>query len=707
MPTLPAMAYVTAFHEPTLESPPELSLSKSSKCSSEDSFRFSCLSDALSMENLSHFEDISLDEHVESNGFTPPHLKRAVTLPPPRPVIRSKPKTKRSMHTVDSMHSVHIARSDSGISPSLPTLRSQNNERISRPSLRTTRLSCATNTFDSRNVRSVSPQKSFASSLGGESPKSFSGSSGFLGTTSQFCRRQSWQPGRKSIRELEAEYHNSDEEVPEDAVMYNVPVSPLPLPTQHRQSTSREESSGPSEGCVDSHAPSPTSTKRMAQLQRSATIDELPLREYAPPSLLERTRSWADCLSEDTRKLSATLEEYTSNHEATQVPVLATTLRKVDLPPLQRNNIMIDPLPMSKEKEAVLARTRPSWLPPKCQREEKRHLRQWEKMMVRSAQAEKRRGDKQMSRDERLKDEKKQVAQAWEDHVLPNWASVVDLPQTRELWWRGIPSRDRGAVWCKAIGNELEITPKTFETALRRAKEVEGDVAKSPTDEGEERSSHQFTAIGRDIDTIALGCPHFAGESGYRLALKQVLMAYTLYRSDVGYVHGLHDTAALLVLHMSACDAFIALANLYNRSLPLAYLIQDRATIDRWQSLMLKTMRYKLPTLLDHLLSSRAGFSCPEEWLEPMMFTLFTRHPEISTAARVMDIYAFEGDKFLIRAMVGLLAILESRLYGSRHEILKVLGWEASSDAWTSASTGTEDDVVKSIRVAGKMGDAH
>jgi hypothetical protein len=33
------------------------------------------------------------------------------------------------------------------------------------------------------------------------------------------------------------------------------------------------------------------------------------------------------------------------------------------LPPLQKSNIMIDPLPISKEKEKVLTRTRPSWLP--------------------------------------------------------------------------------------------------------------------------------------------------------------------------------------------------------------------------------------------------------------------------------------------------------------------------------------------------------
>lgn len=56
----------------------------------------------------------------------------------------------------------------------------------------------------------------------------------------------------------------------------------------------------------------------------------------------------------------------------------------VALPPLQKSNIMIDPLPISKEKEKVLSRTRPSWLPPKDQKEEKKHLKQYQQMMAQS-----------------------------------------------------------------------------------------------------------------------------------------------------------------------------------------------------------------------------------------------------------------------------------------------------------------------------------
>ena len=59
----------------------------------------------------------------------------------------------------------------------------------------------------------------------------------------------------------------------------------------------------------------------------------------------------------------------------------------VELPPLRMNNVMIDPLPISKEKEKVLSRTRPSWLPPKSQKEEKKHLKEYQRMMEFSLEA--------------------------------------------------------------------------------------------------------------------------------------------------------------------------------------------------------------------------------------------------------------------------------------------------------------------------------
>jgi hypothetical protein len=42
---------------------------------------------------------------------------------------------------------------------------------------------------------------------------------------------------------------------------------------------------------------------------------------------------------------------------------------------------------VSKEKEKFLSRTRPSWLPPKDQKEEKRHLKEYKRMMAQALEA--------------------------------------------------------------------------------------------------------------------------------------------------------------------------------------------------------------------------------------------------------------------------------------------------------------------------------
>lgn len=44
---------------------------------------------------------------------------------------------------------------------------------------------------------------------------------------------------------------------------------------------------------------------------------------------------------------------------------------------------------------------------------------------------------------------------------------------------------------------------------------------------------------------------------------------------------------------------------------------------------------------------------------------------------RIWDIYAFEGDPFLLQTALGLLKILEPRLYCDEEEIIKILTLES------------------------------
>jgi hypothetical protein len=110
--------------------------------------------------------------------------------------------------------------------------------------------------------------------------------------------------------------------------------------------------------------------------------------------------SYLSDLSEEARIITEALEHHADESERKQEENIQSGISRksssdsprasqepVELPPLQKTNIMIDPLPISKEKEKVLTRTRPSWLPPKDQKEEKKHLKEYKQMMAQSREA--------------------------------------------------------------------------------------------------------------------------------------------------------------------------------------------------------------------------------------------------------------------------------------------------------------------------------
>ncbi|KAK3062220.1 hypothetical protein LTS18_004577 [Coniosporium uncinatum] len=388
----------------------------------------------------------------------------------------------------------------------------------------------------------------------------------------------------------------------------------------------------------------------------------------------------------------------------------------IALPPLRKGDVMIDPLPISKEKEQLLSRTRPSWLPPKDPREEKKHLKEYQRMMAASLQAEKRRAASATQVVELKDSMNARLARVWETHVLPNWDTAIAEPRTRELWWRGIAPRSRGEVWQRAVGNELHLSEASYTAALGRAKVCQAELARLSTEQRRKRrEARWFEDIERDAEETFPELRIFQAGRPMHEALLGVLMAYSFYRSDVGYSHGIHLPTALLLLTLfplpsssgpssssNVAPTFITLANLLNRPLPLAFLTADTAAIHRTRSLVLHTLSHKFPTLHAHLTAPGTDVRV-DEWLDPLFSTLLCGPRGklgVERSVRVMDVVVFEGDRACVRAAVAVLGRLESRLYGARGEVLEVLGWEGR-EAW-EGSLGSEEEFLGGVREAGK-----
>lgn len=149
---------------------------------------------------------------------------------------------------------------------------------------------------------------------------------------------------------------------------------------------------------------------------------------------------------------------------------------------------------------------------------------------------------------------------------------------------------------------------------------------------------------------------------------------------------------------------FLALANLLNRPLPLAFLIGDPTATAKAYALVCSLLARKLPQLHTHLFSpSPRGLGlAPAEVLEPMIRTLFLAPGGgvgVDAAVRLWDVMVFEGDGVVVRGAVGVLARLEGSLYGGREAVLKLLGW--GGVGWEVEGV---EAFMKRVRGAGKDG---
>lgn len=624
--TAPSILYSTSTHSLSMASletvaapgsPPELSHSLSSKKSS--SYNSSSLSDSAPHE-LAHFEDISLDDlpnAVANDVFANKNSyvrRQSSNGSLKRGLVSTSSANKEGSRNGGSARQQHpplrlLTDTSNGKRITSSTMKPRpqptKSNTTARPSPFGTpsprkRVPSSPNPYlpslipPGKRSRSISPsptqpfntspQSLYSPNLSTRRPSASGG-----GALAAF-RRSSWQPGnragRKTVKELEDEYDDNDEELPEDAVVWNVPLSPRPphdrsdresSPSKSEISAPSPRDSGMSMTRTSSDISAAIATGTPAGLGLSMPSKVPPQPQPQPGSLprsismnvpLEmgglrgaHTKSWDAAMSDlsaEARMLTAALEAFASERDKVREDAvqagsrLSSTFQlsdkrtsstsMIELPPLRKGDIMIDPLPISKEKEAVLTRTRPSWLPPKSQKEERRHLKEYARMMASVKEAEKKKGERVQRELEKRDREMGSLNRIWEQHVLPRWDRCINEPRTRELWWRGVSPRSRGDVWALAVGNDLGLSEKSFEAALERAKECERRLLAMEEDRREqEREWRWFEDIQRDVASAFPELKIFQSDGGpLHDAFVEVLMAYAFYRGDVGYVSGVH-----------------------------------------------------------------------------------------------------------------------------------------------------------------------
>ena len=84
------------------------------------------------------------------------------------------------------------------------------------------------------------------------------------------------------------------------------------------------------------------------------------------------------------------------------------------------------------------------------------------------------------------------------------------------------------------------MTEESFKKALERARQMRAKFEEENGDNKYSRMKHCFDAIRRDASTAFPELNMFQEGCPLRDSLIDVLDAYSMYRSDVGYIHGLH-----------------------------------------------------------------------------------------------------------------------------------------------------------------------
>ena len=557
-------------HNPMPGSPPDLTSSKSSKSSS---FHSSYQSDDNSiLSDVGHFEDIGLDDESRAEAEIGDFAMKTSSNPYDATYatdLRTAAKQKKRvpMSTTNG-NRVQRELTAAKTRPAYPSLRGQVRSATSE-GLGLMPLHNGT-TIPRRGFTSPSAPSLQLMKRNRSSSPTFPVSPRYnLSAGSLKPRRGSWQATRerKSALELEKECDEEDgDDVPDECFLENVPISPRP-PQERALSRPASTSTSPERPPKEKIKPVGNGTSPIPAEQgelrspkpginRGASMGQFPINHDAFPKA--RAKSWTAALSElseEAKALTEALEAHAEDEEKKSLdPKQRRSLNSssrpnfdrpriksafAELPPLRRTNIMIDPLPISKEKEAVLSRTRPSWLPPKNPAEERRHVKEYQKMMASSLEADKKREADRQAKATCKDDTADSLLRIWEEHVLPNWDNATRQKRTRELWWRGIAPRSRGDVWAKAIGNELGLSDSSYTAALRRAQALEKTMKRgSQLTTDEEKKRGWLAKIEADVKNTYPELRIFQPGGPLHGALSDVLKAYAMYRSDVGYVHG-------------------------------------------------------------------------------------------------------------------------------------------------------------------------
>jgi len=315
---------------------------------------------------------------------------------------------------------------------------------------------------------------------------------------------------------------------------------------------------------------------------------------------------------------------------------------------------------------SLIMEPRPPGLPAKGRDEEERHRSEHRFLMdqvKRKENKDSKERARKLAEQRRSEEDMSSLASYWATQVLPHWGEgTAQTRKSQSHWWRGLPPPVRGRVWFKALDNTLNLTPQLYNILVTRAKQQ----LLAASEESEEVSSMSTESREETLELIKLDVSRTFPQLGifqtggpYYDLLHNVLGAFVCYRPDIGYVQGMSFLAAVLILNLDEAEAFIIFANLINRPVLSAFYTVNQQEMSQNYSTFSNLFSAHLPQLASHF--QKLGLR-PDLYILDWVMTLFSKAAPLDVACRIWDLLVRDGEMFLFRAAVGILALYEGHL---------------------------------------------
>ncbi|BHF78049.1 hypothetical protein SprV_0602115900 [Sparganum proliferum] len=249
---------------------------------------------------------------------------------------------------------------------------------------------------------------------------------------------------------------------------------------------------------------------------------------------------------------------------------------------------------------------------------------------------------------------------------------------TRRVF-KGIPPPIRTMMWPKLLRVKQAMRPNVYKTMLNYAFDTSTDIRQ----------------IDLDINRTFRSTTFFREAFGPRQqALFNILSAYSVYNSEVGYCQGMSDMAGMLLIYiMDDESAFWALAQLLNgpKHKMHSLFVRDFPGLKRFFKHHEKVLQVLLPSVHKHF---------QEQDLETCTYALkwymqcFLGRLPISLTLRVWDIFLLEGEKILVAMAYNILKMHHKQLLlMDQAQIISFLQDDISKDFRFD-----DDDVIDSLK---------